>query len=728
MKQSKISTKIALVISAVLFFVFTIFSIVTVSLSEHATMTAIRAEFTNLAHANGNQVQAILDSASDQAAAMQDYIVRAYDQGAPIIAAPENMQLKSVVYNTEMSDLNIEIENYLLNSMWSSVAANDDLVGLGMYFEPNKFDPNIKDYTLYVSREDAAKKTASSEGSYSDYSNQDYYKPVKDTKKPHFTKPYEELGVTMITAAYPVMHKNEFLGVVFADINVSKFSKLTTTTEDYETLYASILTDNFAIVYDSETTDNIGKNLVDFAKDPDDIKEIKDGVATGKAFTCNTVLADGREVSRFLYPIDVEGTHWWAQTVLNTADMKKDITALTITMAGASVLSLLVVVMIVVFVIVRALKPIHNVVNAATQIAAGNLDIQIDIRSNDEIGVLSKTFIEMANNLKIIIGDIQYLLGEMTDGNFRINTVYEDRYMGDYREILLAMRAINRNLSSTLTEINMASDQVSAGAYQVSSGAQALSQGAAEQASSVEELTTTIMEISDKIKENAEHAQHASLLSGESTQGVLKSNQDMQQLTTAMEEISHTSNEISKIIKIIDEIAFQTNILALNAAIEAASAGSAGKGFAVVADEVRSLAGKSAEAAKNTTALIERTLAAIDHGKTLTDETAQSLRMIVEKTESVNEEITQIARASEQQSGAVEQLAVGVEQISAVVQTNSATAEESAAASEELSGQSQMLKSLVGRFQLREINEVIARHQTNVPLHGANDMITNSKY
>ncbi len=358
------------------------------------------------------------------------------------------------------------------------------------------------------------------------------------------------------------------------------------------------------------------------------------------------------------------------------------------------------------FVIVQFRKallvPIKEIEGAAKQMANGSMNVTLAYQSKDEFGQLSDNMRALTDTMRIIIEDIRYLLGEMGRGNFRIQTEQEKRYVGDYREILLAMRNINRNLSGTLSDINIASDQVSGGSEQVSSGAQALSQGATEQASSIQELSATITEISAQIQTNAENAQTANQLTAESGEALQTGSTQMKDMIHAMNEISGKSNEIGKIIKTIDDIAFQTNILALNAAVEAARAGAAGKGFAVVADEVRNLAQKSAEAAKNTTALIEDTVTAVGNGTKIADATARSIAEVVEKVNLVVENVQKIASATIEQATAIAQVTTGVDQISSVVQTNSATAEESAAASEELSGQAQMLKTLVSKFKLRE--------------------------
>ncbi len=255
-------------------------------------------------------------------------------------------------------------------------------------------------------------------------------------------------------------------------------------------------------------------------------------------------------------------------------------------------------------------------------------------------------------------------------------------------------------MNDTLMQIDVSADQVNSGGEQVSSGAQALAQGATEQAASVQELAATINSIAEQVKTTAGHAQQAETDNRHAGEEIQVCSAHMNDLMTAMQVINDKSKEISKVVKTIEDTAFQTNILALNAAVEAARAGSAGKGFAVVADEVRNLATKSQEAAGSTTTLIDETVKAVQNGSQLSAETDESLRKVVTDSEKVLEAVSLISGATADQSDAIAQVTTGIDQISSVVQTNSATAEQSAAASEELSGQAQILKNLVNRFRL----------------------------
>lgn len=359
---------------------------------------------------------------------------------------------------------------------------------------------------------------------------------------------------------------------------------------------------------------------------------------------------------------------------------------------------------IIILLITRSIaNPAKQIEAVYEEVANGNMKTLVEYQSKDELGRMADSIRTANVRLSSYIEDISEKLTLLSQGNMRF-TVDLD-YVGDFAAIKRALTDTAAALSRTMGAINNSAEQVNSGAEQVSGASQALASGAAEQAATVEQLNASIISVAQQAEQNANNVQKAMEHVGQAASGVNEGTAHMQKLMGAMTEISESSEKISSITKVIEDIAFQTNILALNAAIEAARAGSAGKGFAVVADEVRNLAAKSAEAAKQTAALIQHSTLAVSEGGKLADEASGILEDVAEKSMLVEKAIQEIDDASMEQAKAIEQINQGLSQVSAVVQTNAATAEESSASSEELAAQAQTLRGEVSRFQLSETSE-----------------------
>ncbi len=400
----------------------------------------------------------------------------------------------------------------------------------------------------------------------------------------------------------------------------------------------------------------------------------------------------------------VGGTDGWSVAV--TA-MKKDYLADTY---FGIFMNVLVMVISALASIVVAMKLSTNISVPMRSCAARmKLLVQGDLTSpvpeavgKDETAELTRSTAGLVAGLNTIISDIGYLLNEMANKNFDIQSSHRDTYVGGFQSILESMRTLKLELSGTMRQIDVSAGQVSSASGQVSTGSQALSQGSMEQASAVEELAATINEISTSAKTTSAAAEEAGGFVEQAAEQLGSSMEYVKDLNAAMEHISGSSHEISKIISTIEDIAFQTNILALNAAVEAARAGSSGKGFAVVADEVRNLAAKSDAAAKVTKELIESSIASVSEGSQAVGKVTESLEKTASSAANVSTKMDVVVKAVESQTTSLSQVTEGIDQISSVVQTNSATAQESAAASEELSAEAASLKQMVDEFTLAQ--------------------------
>ncbi|MDR1770254.1 MAG: methyl-accepting chemotaxis protein [Hungatella sp.] len=520
--------------------------------------------------------------------------------------------------------------------------------------------------------------------------------------------------VTIFSA--PVYDQGELVGLIYGRRDGNTLSEIVSSVSYKQTGYAYMI-NNQGVTVGHKNTDLVfaQDNDIENMKTDESLQEL--GELTPKM--TSREIGSGEYtyhgVTKIAGYAPIQDTPWIIIFGVEKNDILSSINLLVKTLAFISIAAILIGALITYFVSSSISMPIKRVTIAAQEIAQGKFDVMLSIKSKDEVGQLADAFnltIKQLVNYQGYIDEICDALQDMSHGDLRIELHKE--YAGQFKKLKDNMQALLENLNSTLLQINQSAEQVNSGAEQVANSAQALSQGATEQASSIEELSASLAELTEQIRKSAENAKSAHEKSGFAEKELHGSIGQMKDMITAMNQITLKSSEISKIIKIIDDIAFQTNILALNAAVEAARAGSAGKGFAVVADEVRNLAGKSAEAAKNTTVLIGETIKAVENGSRISSNTAASLEKNVEVTIEAVALIDEIAQTSQEQAMAIVQINQGIDQISSVVQTNAATAEESAAASEELSGQSNVLKELISKFSLTETNYLLYSKNNNV--------------
>lgn len=497
------------------------------------------------------------------------------------------------------------------------------------------------------------------------------------------------------------LYNTSIVGVVYCEIDGNFLSGITDKIQIGEKGYAYIIDNNSVIIAHPDQSKVLSQfNIIEEGKKDESMKAAANlasqALAQGKII--GEYAISGSQKWAFFCP--VEGTQWMVAIAVDADEFMETGCRATALCISISIAALIVAALIIIWLTNSITRPIKLAESTADEMAKGNFDVYMDYKSNDELGRLAKSIQHMTINIKAVVDDTARMLEEMAKGNFDIEPKAD--YIGEFQRVDTAMRQIIMKLSETLASISISSDSVNLGAGHVSAGAQTLSQGTTEQASALEELLVSVEGVSQQVKENATNADKANEISAKVGTQLVYSNQQMEKMMKAIMEIEDKSKEIGKIIKVIDDIAFQTNILALNAAVEAARAGESGKGFAVVADEVRNLAGKSAQAAKESTLHIQETIESVNEGTRIAEETAKAIGEVVNNAKQVVEDVTKIANASNQQASAISQITIGLDQIASVVQNNAATAEESAAASEELAGQATSLEEEVRKFKLKK--------------------------
>ncbi len=559
--------------------------------------------------------------------------------------------------------------------------------------DTQKMDPEVI-LSAYIAEDDyyLVSPSVYSKADY-DVSSKEYYKAVTENRI-CITDPYVDAitGGIVITISGPITVNGKIEGLAAVDIAIEKLTKMVGEYALGDTGYFSLITKN---------------NIVAAHRDEDSLLKPIDEISLSDSIIAS-INSGSQEVSEYVYKneklfgnsVSIGSTGWKILSSMPEKEFMADTRQLLTTIITVFLIVLIILLITLAILINKMTKPIKKLTETTNKLAKGDLNVSLEIKSDDEIGELAKSVDSLTLRLKsyiLYINESVKVLSEVADGNLAMEL--ENDYEGEFAKLKAALIHVSNTLTDTIGKIKNSSSSINMNAEQVSTGAQTLAQGTTEQASAIEELSAEVNEIYQTIVGNADYAKNAGDKATEASREVEIGNGHMRDMLSAMDEISNSSSEIGKIIKVIDDIAFQTNILALNAAVEAARAGSAGKGFAVVADEVRNLAQKSAEAAKQTTTLIENSIQAINKGTVLADEAEKSLSSIVSKTNETNELINEIVKASSQQTVSVNQIRSGIEQISSVVQENAATAEASAANSEELSGQSQILNDLISRFK-----------------------------
>ncbi|WP_324824416.1 methyl-accepting chemotaxis protein [Sinanaerobacter sp. ZZT-01] len=533
-----------------------------------------------------------------------------------------------------------------------------------------------------------------------DFTLRDYwFKDETDIERGYIiSEPYLDsyTGDQIVTVSAPIYNKanTKIIGIAAIDVHINEMNKMVTGhATSYETA-KTLLCSSSGKVLASSDEEEVLKSIDEIGLS----KAMLEDVAQPSG---NVIRFDDNGVSSYGVSGTIEASGWKVLLSIPEKEFLNSVKTTTRTLTIFYVLVGLILLAVMLFISRSITAPLKRLTVVTDEMAKGNLDAEINIYADDEVGRLADSMRQLTQRLHSYvdyIAEISDALYEFGNGNLTLHL--EQAYDGEFERVKEAMMNASTVFKHTIGEMVDIASQVASSSEQVASGSQMLAQGTTEQASSIEELSATIQEISENVNKNAQSAMHAATQVQTVGEAADKSNEQMVHMMKAIDEINVKSSEIGKIIKTIDDIAFQTNILALNAAVEAARAGAAGKGFAVVADEVRNLASKSAEAAKNTTILIEDSIRAVENGTSIANETSQVLGEVLEGVTQTVERIHEISNASNEQADSLSSTLQGVEQISAVVQTNSATAEESSAASEELSSQAAMLKQLSNRFNL----------------------------
>ncbi len=543
--------------------------------------------------------------------------------------------------------------------------------------------------------EDSVSGFISELGNY-DVTTRDWYKEVTEAGTTTVTEPYviSSTGVLASSIITPIYDENgDMIGVAGVDVEVGTLATMMSEHKLGDSGFFVLMTKSGQIMY-APKEELIQSNV----KDAGIPKKVLEAIESGKESEFTYRWNGGKQHGCHAM---VGETGWSVLSGMPNGEYNEAIYRLFVEVGGFFILALVILVFVINKIATGIVKPLKSLETAASHIAVGNLDIEVDAQSKDEVGAvavaLQKTVLRLKDYIAYI-GEITEVLHEIAGGNLRFELKQE--YVGEFSRVKSSLEEVSKRLTVTLHNIGEASQQVSGGSEQIATAAQALAEGAGSQAAAIQELQASVTEISEKVNTNTEYVDMARERVVDMDKELGFSNEQMEKAVEAMNEISRCSSEIENIITTIEEIADQTSLLSLNASIEAARAGEMGRGFAVVASEVGSLAGESMKAVQTSTALIQNSMEAVKNGVSIVDMAAAQMQEALLHIDKLRDMIESIDEASRSQNEGISQIRMALEQVSEVVSDNSAMSQESAAASEELSAQSQALTDLMQEFQL----------------------------